>query len=132
MKIYLSGPIFLTTDKESKLWREEAKKRLSKYEILDPMERDYRGKTRDNYKEIVENDKKQIDNCDIMLVNHTKPSVGTSMEILYAWENDKRIFTIVHSNDISPWLLYHCEKLFKSLDSGIIFLNELYISMQNT
>src|SRR5258707_4663776 len=35
--------------------------------------------------EIVENDKADIDKSDVLLVNYVKPSVGTSMEILWAW-----------------------------------------------
>jgi len=123
MKIYLAGPMFLTEDDECKAWRDEAKVRLAVHEVFDPMIRDYRGRTDEHCAEIVEEDKKEIDTCDLLLVNHTRPSVGTSMEILYAWERDKRIITVVHSNEVSPWLLYHSEKIFHDLDSAIDFLN---------
>ncbi|MCP4581579.1 MAG: hypothetical protein GY839_08150 [candidate division Zixibacteria bacterium] len=87
------------------------------------MVRDYRGRTDEHYVEIVEEDKKEIDTCDLLLVNHTRPSVGTSMEILYAWERGKKIVTVVVGKDISPWIIYHSEKIFHDLDSAIDYLN---------
>ena len=84
MRVYLAGPIFQCKDHECIDWRKEARRKLGGFEIIDPMERDYRGSTDENYKRIVEVDKALIDKCDILLVNHFKPSVGTSMEILYA------------------------------------------------
>jgi len=123
MKIYLAGPIFLTGDDECKVWRDRAKVRLAGHDVFDPMIRDYRGCTDEHYAEIVEADKREIDTCDVILVNHTRPSVGTSMEILYAWERNKRIIMVVHGKDISPWLLYHSEKIFHDLDAAIDYLN---------
>ena len=124
MKIYLAGPMFLTEDDECKVWRDQAKANLANHDVFDPMIRDYRGRTDEHYVEIVEEDKKEIDTCDMLLVNHTRPSVGTSMEILYAWERKKRIVTVVHGKDVSPWLIYHSEKIFHDLDSAIDYLND--------
>jgi nucleoside 2-deoxyribosyltransferase len=123
VKIYLAGPIFQTGDDECKLWREDAIARLTGHELFNPMIRDYRGATDDHVAEIVEEDKRDIDTCDMLLVNHTRPSVGTSMEIIYAWERGKRIITIAHSREVSPWLIYHSERVFKSLDEAIEFIN---------
>lgn len=123
MKIYLAGPMFQADDDECKLWRDEAIRKLADHEIFNPMIRDYRGRTDEKATEIVEEDKKDIDTCDILLVNHTRASVGTSMEILYAWERQKRIITVVHNSEISPWLLYHSEKIFHDLDSAIDYIN---------
>ena len=89
MRIYLAGPIFQCEDDECIDWRKEARKKLDGFEVIDPTDRDYRGMTDENYKKIVEEDKELINQCDILLVNHLKPSVGTSMEILYAWERKK-------------------------------------------
>jgi nucleoside 2-deoxyribosyltransferase len=122
MKIYLAGPIFQCEDSECINWREEVKHRLNGYQIIDPMERDYRGVTDENYKEIVEQDKVLIDSCDILLVNHIKPSVGTSMEILYAWERKKQVLIISNGNELSPWLLYHSNKICSSLDEAVKYI----------
>lgn len=125
MKIYLAGPMFQTGDDECKAWRDDAASRLADHDIFNPMIRDYREGSDGHVEEIVEEDKADIDRCDLLLVNHTRPSVGTSMEVLYAWERRKRIITVVHSDQVSPWLRYHSERIFTDLDTAIEFINSL-------
>jgi nucleoside 2-deoxyribosyltransferase len=127
MRIYLAGPIFQCADNECISWREEAKAKLNGHVVVDPMERDYRGITDENYKQIVEDDKAAIDTCDVLLVNHHKPSVGTSMEILYAWERGKHIYTISDNGGVSPWMLYHCHGIFKSIDEAVLAVEGLQL-----
>ena len=67
MRVYLAGPIFQCEDSECINWRQEIKKRLNGFKTIDPMERDYRGVTDENYKKIVEDDKALIDSCDIII-----------------------------------------------------------------
>ena len=106
MKIYLCGPINGCTDDECKEWREAAKRMLP--DTLDPMRRDFRGREDDCAAEIVEGDKADIDQCGALLVNYDKPSVGTSMEILYAWERGKKVIIVAAKGaSVSPWLRYH-------------------------
>jgi nucleoside 2-deoxyribosyltransferase len=120
MKVYLCGPINGRSDDECKNWREYAKERLP--DTLDPMARDYRGRELEPgiAAEIVENDKADIDACHWLLVYYDKPSVGTSMEVLYAWGLQKPIVVVdVSGKPISPWLKYHATFICKSLDEGI-------------
>ena len=125
MKIYLAGPIFQCEDHECINWREEVKNSLDKIEVIDPMVRDYRKTTNKDFKEIVESDKAEVDASDILLAYCTKPSAGTSMEVLYAWENGKKVYVITENGETSPWLLYHSHKVFKSIDEAIKYLHEL-------
>jgi nucleoside 2-deoxyribosyltransferase len=125
VKVYLAGPIFQCEDHECINWREEAKKSLGKFEVIDPMVRDYRGSTDRDFNEIVEKDKAEVNASDILLAYCTKPSVGTSMEVLYAWENRKKVYVITENNEISPWLLYHSHGIFKSVGEAVRYLNEL-------
>ena len=125
MKIYLAGPIFQCHDDECISWRKIAKENLQDFEVIDPMDRDYRGVTDQNYKEIVEEDKKLIEQSEILLVNHLKPSVGTAMEILFAWERDKHIVVINQSKESSPWILYHSHKISSSLNQAINYIKTL-------
>lgn len=117
-KVYLCGAINGCTDKECRDWREEVKKYFPN--SIDPMRRDYRGKETQYFTEIVELDKIDVSASDIILVNYNKPSVGTSMEMLYAWERGKPIILWCPENEIlSPWLRYHSHVIVHSLYSAI-------------
>lgn len=101
MKVYLCGPINGCTDEQCKDWREAAKAVLP--DTVDPMRRDYRGREDNCVAEIVEGDKDDILTCDVLLVNYDKPSVGTSMEILFAWQHGKVVVIVAaESPRISP------------------------------
>lgn len=125
MALYLAGPIFQCEDHECINWREEVKRRLPDHVICDPMERDYRGQTDEFFRQIVEDDKSSIDRCSILLVNYLKPSVGTSMEILYAWERGKHVVVVIHNPEMSPWMLYHSHRVCQSLNEAIIYIDGL-------
>lgn len=117
--IYLCGPINGCTDEECTSWRALVKKQWAGY-CIDPMVRDYRGRETEAYREIVELDKIDITNSDIILVNYDKPSVGTSMEVLYAWERGKRIIVVTREHAvISPWLRYHATHLVTSFADAL-------------
>jgi hypothetical protein len=117
MRTYLAGPIADCTDEEMHDWRDEAAARLS---VLDPTIRDYRGRELENVQAVVEGDKDDIDQCEYMLAYCPKPSVGTSMEILYAWQRGQRVVVVVPpGSPISPWLVYHSHLLVDSLDRAI-------------
>ena len=121
MKVYLCGPINGRSDDDCKLWREAAKEALP--DTLDPMRRDYRGKEYSAFREIVELDKIDVAQCDALLVYYDKPSVGTSMEMLWAWERGKLVVLIDRSAaPLSPWLIYHSHHVCESLDEAIALL----------
>ncbi len=108
MKVYLCGPINGCSDSECNDWRSEAKKHWP--DTLDPMRRDYRGREVECFIEIVDLDKRDVIDCDVVLANCPKPSVGTSMEIFFAWQLGKRIICIVpDKTKASPWLRYHAQ-----------------------
>ena len=121
--IYLAGPIAGCTDDQCKAWREQVKEQLGdKFVMFDPFKRDYRGRMgKDDIKEIVEQDKAEIREADLVLANVWQFSVGTIMEICYAYEQNKKVLTIcpVNYNDLSPWLIYHSNYLVTSLDRAI-------------
>ena len=125
--VYLAGPIHQCNDRQVKTWRKTATTKLGKYyTILDPVERDYRDNKDGKLDSIiVEGDKKDIDRCDVILVNWWKPSCGTPMEILYAWERKKLIITVT-GGDVSPWLRYHSTKIFETLEQAISRLVEIH------
>jgi len=124
MKVYLCGPIQGCTDAEANDWRTAVKQRFS--QAVDPMRRDYRGKQLSNYREIVDLDKRDIRGSDALLVKYDKPSVGTSMEVMYAWE--RGIPVVVWCDPgvvLSPWLLYHSTAVVYTLDGAHVKLLEI-------
>jgi hypothetical protein len=121
--IYLAGAINGCTDEECKDWREYVKSQVGEENTLDPMRRDYRGRELDCADEIVEGDKVDIDLSTHLLVHFDKPSVGTSMEVLYAWERKKPVI-VVTSPDVklSPWLIYHSDRTFFSFKDALEYI----------
>lgn len=126
MKIYLCGPINGCTDEECKDWREEVKRHFSTDQCVDPMRRDYRGREAECVKELVELDKIDVLMSDMILVNYDKPSVGTSMEVLYAHMHQKYILVVARPDAvISPWLRYHSTRIVESFKHAIDIMHML-------
>jgi nucleoside 2-deoxyribosyltransferase len=121
--VYLAGPIGGCTDDQCNDWRSSVMEQMGEdYTFLNPMDRDYRDRYIDPLiaPEVVELDKRDIRNSDVVFANITKDSAGTSMELLYSWERDKVIVTVVPSGKVvSPWILYHSTKIVHSIEEGI-------------
>lgn len=117
MKVYLCGPIYGCSDEQASGWRDEVKEQWGqRVSFLDPMDRDYRGRELGNYQEIVVFDKADIKTADAVLLMYREPSVGSSMEVLFAWNNGKRVFVVNQSGgQLSPWLIYHSHYVTKSV-----------------
>jgi nucleoside 2-deoxyribosyltransferase len=79
--------------------------------------------------EIVENDKKDIDTATALLVYFDKPSVGTSMEILYAHQRGIPVYVVDQSSlrALSPWLVYHSTEIFLILSAAVEHINATHI-----
>jgi nucleoside 2-deoxyribosyltransferase len=107
------------------LWRAKATSVLQG-NVIDPMRRDHRGREAVNVKGLVDADLDDIATCDAVLVNATRPSWGTAMEIVYARQSGKFIVAFFGDGDVSPWLLYHCDVLVKSLSRALF---EIQIGM---
>ena len=124
--IYLSGPIMDEHEGVAREWREQAKKLLSKkFKLLDPMRRAFRDREGDSANEIVEFDLQDVRDADIILVNYSKPSIGTSMEVFYA-AHDLGKFVVGFSpftfKDCSPWMVKYCTKILPDLEEACRYI----------
>lgn len=123
MTVYLCGGINGLSDSDCRDWREFAKAELST-PTLDPMRRDYRGREDESVTEIVIGDLADINACEIVLVNATKPSWGTAMELFYAASKAKTVVAWVKPGvPVSPWLRYFCREIHESLEDAIGSIN---------
>lgn len=117
MLVYLCGGINGLTDSQCIDWRERAKQLLN-CDTLDPMRRDYRGVEADNVSAIVENDLIDLTSCTHVLVNASRPSWGTAMEIVYAHQKKRKVVAFVDGGRVSPWLAYHCMCVVNTLEEA--------------
>ena len=79
-RVYLAGPPFA----EEYRRRADQLVRALGWEPVDPMRRDFRGRTEGSEEEIVHGDLADIDSCDAVLAAFTAPDEGTAMEAWYA------------------------------------------------
>ena len=84
MRVYLAGPPFA----EEYRRRAASLVRAAGWEPVDPMRRDFRGRTEGYEREIVEGDLADIDSCDAVLAAFTHPDEGTAMESSKATLNE--------------------------------------------
>lgn len=120
---YLCGGINGLSDADCRDWREVAKQQL-RTDTLDPMRRDYRGREDESVTEIVQGDLEDIRQSSYILVNATRPSWGTAMEVFYAHSIGKPVVAWVGENArVSPWLRYHCARVWPSLEDAVEYIN---------
>ena len=125
--IYLSGPIMDEHLGAAREWREAAKQLLGdSFRILDPMRRKFVDRQVDSANEIVEFDLQDVRAADIVLVNYSKASIGTSMEVFYA-AHDQGKFVITFSpfsfQDCSPWIVRFSTKILPSLEDACHYIS---------
>ena len=100
---------------ETHSWRDFIKEHLAYRSVscLDPTKR----------KVNIAQDKADIRGCDVMLAYCWKPSVGTAMEIMYAYCHDKHIIVVGDKKKLSSWITHHAQ-VFSSLKKAIRCLHE--------
>ncbi len=126
-KIYLCGPIMDEQDDGARDWRKTATDRLGgQFVILDPMRRNFKDREVDSANEIVEFDLQDVREADILLVNYSKASIGTAMEVFYA-AHDLGKFVVAFApfsfQDCNPWMVRFCTKILPSLDHAITYVH---------
>jgi nucleoside 2-deoxyribosyltransferase len=116
--VYLAGPPFADD------YRRRASElvRACGWEPVDPMRRDFRGRTEGNEREIVEGDLDDIDACDAVLAAFTEPDEGTAMEAWYAHTSGKPVVAWTGSAWAHPWTVYVSRSVHERLEDAVAAL----------
>jgi len=114
-RAYLAGPPYA----EEYRRRAEALLRQAGWEPVDPMRRDFRGRTEGHEREIVEGDLADIDSCDAVLAAFTEPDEGTAMEAWYAHSRGKRVVAYTGGGPPHPWTVYVAAEVHGDLEAAI-------------
>ena len=114
-RIYLAGPPF------AEEYRRRASELLRQggYEPVDPMRRDFRGRTEGKEREIVEGDLAAIDSCDAVLADFTRPDEGTAMEAWYARSRGIPVVVYTGGTPPHPWTSYVAVAVQADLDRAV-------------
>jgi nucleoside 2-deoxyribosyltransferase len=116
--VYLAGPPFA----------EEYRRRAAElvrnrgWEPVDPMRRDFRGRTAGHEAEIVEGDLADIDACDAVLASFTTSDEGTAMEAWYAHRAGKPVVVYTGGTPPHPWTVYVAASVHAALEDAVAAL----------
>ena len=122
LPVYLSGQIQGLAREDAAAWRNRVKALLHPHQpVINPLDRGFDGV---DFTTIVESDIADIGACRAVLVKFDRPSVGTSMEIRYAYAERHIPVYVVDTSGAprSPWLTYHTTRFFNTLEEACAFL----------
>lgn len=114
-RIYLAGPPYA----EEYRRRADALVRARGWEPVDPMRRDFRGRTEGNEAEIVEGDLAEIESCDAVLASFTAPDEGTAMEAWYAHGIGRPVVAYTGGTPPHPWTVYVADAICADLVEAV-------------
>lgn len=114
-RVYLAGPPYANE------YRRRAKALIREigWEPIDPMRRDFRGRTEGREAEIVEGDLAEIESCDAVLAAFTAPDEGTAMEAWHAHAVGKFVIAYTGGTPPHPWTVYVADVVCEELENAV-------------
>jgi nucleoside 2-deoxyribosyltransferase len=114
-RVYLAGPPFADD------YRRRATALVTElgWQSVDPMRRDFRGRTEGNEAEIVEGDLIDIESCDALLADFSEPDEGTAMEAWHAHRLGRRIVAYTAGRKPHPWTVYIADAVYAELEDAV-------------
>ena len=119
-RVYLAGPPFADEYRR----RAEQLVRELGWEPVDPMRRDFRGRTEGSEEEIVTGDLEDIDSCDAVLADFSEPDEGTAMEAWYAHSRGTPVVAYTAGRKPHPWAVYVSAAVHAELADAVAGLTE--------
>ena len=114
-RVYLAGPPYANEYRR----RAGALVRKRGWEPIDPMRRDFRGRTEGHEAEIVEGDLAEIASCDALLAAFTSPDEGTAMEAWHAHALGKPVIAYTGGTPPHPWTVYVADAICEDLARAV-------------
>src|SRR5262249_40672173 len=93
------------------------------WEPVDPMRRDFRGRTEGREAEIVEGDLADIESCDAVLAAFTSPDEGTAMEAWHAHASGIPVVAYTGGEPPHPWTVYVARSVHAALEDAVAALH---------
>jgi nucleoside 2-deoxyribosyltransferase len=118
-RVYLAGPPFADDYRR----RATALVRELGWEPVDPMRRDFRGRTEGHEEEIVSGDLEDIRSCDAVLADFSEPDEGTAMEAWYAHGLGKPVVVYTAGRKPHPWTVYVSASVHAELGEAVRVLS---------
>lgn len=115
LRVYLAGPPYA----EEYRRRAGGLLREAGCEPVDPMRRDFRGRTEGHERELVEGDLADIDSCDAVLADFTRPDEGTAMEAWYAHGRGIPVVAYTGGQPPHPWTVYVAAAVHAGLEEAV-------------
>ena len=114
-RVYLAGPPFADE------YRQRASELLlaAGCEPVDPMRRDFRGRTEGHEAEIVEGDLEEIASCDAVLAAFIVPDEGTAMEAWHAHTLGTPVVVYSGGTPPHPWTIYVAAEVHAALEDAV-------------
>ena len=120
-RVYLAGPPYADEYRS----RAAALLRQHGWDVVDPMRRDFRGRTEGRERELVEGDLADIDGCGAVLAAFTHADEGTAMEAWYAHSTGKPVVAYTGGAPAHPWTVYVAACVFAELEQAVAALDSL-------
>ena len=120
-RIYLAGPPYA----EEYRRRASLLMRQRGWEPVDPMRRDFRGRSEGRERELVEGDLADIDQCDAVLANFLHPDEGTAMEAWYSHGVGRPVVAYTGGTPPHRWTLYVAVHVCADLDEALAAIASL-------
>ena len=120
-RVYLAGPPFANE------YRRRAARLVSEagWQPIDPMRRDFRGRTEGHEAEIVEGDLADLRSCDAVLADFSAPDEGTAMEAWFAHGLDKPVIAYMGGTPAHPWTVFVARSVHEALEDAVAALAAL-------
>jgi len=115
VRVYLAGPPYADEYRQ----RATVLLHARNWEPVDPMRRDFRGRTGGHEREIVEGDLADIDSCECVLAAFTEADEGTAMEAWYARGEGKRVVAYTGGKPPHPWTVYVADRVCSTLEEAV-------------